>query len=212
VGAGADTGTDSLPLRHAPSRRFLLFCNAMLPSVTFAHSATLGGARRFIVSMLLPIPAALYVVHMGEPGSADALSALMREGGIYLALRSGADSAGAMLVAGVLGTFVIPMLGFALAWSAARLATAQVLLAWLAQSLVNTCFYLHGNVYTPDATALAAAVRLPGLDMLHLTGVSMAVGGVFFLLGAALFVAALMLPLRDAVDGRMVRRMQPRYA
>ncbi|HYE59486.1 MAG TPA: hypothetical protein VD948_13320, partial [Rhodothermales bacterium] len=99
--------------------------------------------------MLLPIPAALYVLHLGEPGSADALAAFMREGGVHLARRFGADSPGALLVAAVFGTFVVPMVGFGLVWAHGRLATAQVLLAWLAQALVNTCFYLLGDVHSP---------------------------------------------------------------
>lgn len=181
----------------------------MLPSVTFAQASTLGGARRFAVSFLLPIPALLYISQFGEAGFADNVAAMMREGGVHFAQALGASGPGALFVAALMGTFVIPMLGFALAWSAGRMGTSQVMLVWFAQTLINVCQYLSGAAPAPASAAYSHALRLPGLEALGLTGVSMGVGAGFFLLGGALFVIALVLPVRYAT-GRTPAAPAPR--
>lgn len=168
----------------------------MLPTVTFAQSHAFGSARRFALSALLTLPIALYFAEFGQGGPADTISAYLREGSVHFAQSFGADGPAALFVSAILGTFFIPMLAFALAWTAGRLGASQVLLAWLAQSLVNACQYVNGVAPAPPSLTFSPSLRLPGLQALGLEHVSMTLGAVCFLVGAALFVGALVLPLR----------------
>ncbi len=196
---------DSLPLRPSLARRPTLRPSpAMLPTVSFAQAQSLGSARRFALSALLTLPIALYFMTFGQGGPADTVSAYLREGAVYFAQSLGAGGAGALFVSAIFGTFVIPMLAFALAWTAGRLGTAQVLLAWLGQSLVNACQFVNGVAPAPAHLEYAASLRLVGLQSLGLEQVSMTLGAVCFLVGAALFVVALVLPLRYSQPRRTV--------
>lgn len=168
-----------------------------LPTLAFDAPGLPGGYRRYLGTCLLPIPALLYGLTMGEPGGLDVVAEGLRAGAHFIGERAGASAPGTRLVVVGVGSLLVPLLAVLFAALHESVIGVQVMLTWFAQTVASFGLYLLGTA--PGGPNFPAHLRVEALAELGLLDQTLTVASACFVFGFAVFTVALLLPLRFGV-------------